>query len=163
MRSAMRGVSLFSMMHATGPFAKARSSYDNTAAEMRKVIQQMEASKLTTEDQAAVNAIRSALDQWVDSFREFADMSAAGQGDEASAIALKKTSPIMDALQKNTAAFGQANSARRDAGVAAAEAGIQRNQLVMLVITSLILLAIGAGLRVQPGIGPGVVRECRIA
>ena len=145
MRSAMRGVSLFSMMHATGPFAKARSAYDNTTAEMRKVIQQMEASKLTAEDQAAVNAIRSALDQWVDSFREFADMSAAGQGEEASAIALKKTSRIMDTLQKNAAAFGQANSARRDAGVAAAEAGIQRNQLVMLVITSLILLAIGGG------------------
>ncbi len=141
MRSAMRGVSTFSMMHAAGPFAKARSTFDDTAAEMRKVIQQMEASKLTAEDQAAVNAIRSALDQWVDSFREFADMSAAGHGEEASAIALKKSTPLIDTLQKSAAAFGQANSTRRDAGVATTEAGIQRNQLVMLVISALVLLA----------------------
>jgi methyl-accepting chemotaxis protein/methyl-accepting chemotaxis protein-1 (serine sensor receptor) len=144
MRSSMRGISLFSMMHAAGPFAKARSTFDDTAAEMRKTVQQMEASRLTAEDQAAVIAIRSALDQWVDSFREFADMSAAGKGEEASVIALKKTTPLMDTLQKNAGAFGQSNSARRDLGIAATQAGIQGNQLVMLVITALVLL-VGAG------------------
>ncbi|HLK17971.1 MAG TPA: methyl-accepting chemotaxis protein [Bryobacteraceae bacterium] len=144
MRSAMRGISLFWMIHAPGPFAKARSTFDDTAAEMRKNIQQMEASKLTAEDQAAVTAIRSALDQWVDGFREFADMTVAGKGDEASVMALKKSTPLMDALQKNTAAFGQTNSARRDAGIAATQAGIRVNQLVMLAITVLVLLA-GAG------------------
>ena len=141
MRIAMRGVSLFSMMHAAGPFAKARSTFDDTAAEMRKTIQHMEASRLTGEDQASVTAIRSALDQWVDSFREFAAMSAVGHGEEASAIALKKTTPLSDTLQKNAAAFGQANSARRDAGVITTEAGIQRNQLVMLIISALVLVA----------------------
>lgn len=145
MRGAMRGVSLFAMMHASGPFAKARSTFDATAAEMRKIIQQMEASKLTTEEQAAVNSIRSALDQWVDEFREFADMSAAGHPGEASEIALKKTTPLMDTLQKNAAEFGHANSTRRDAAVAATEASIQSNQVVMLLLIALVLIAAAGG------------------
>ena len=45
MRSAMRGVTIFSMLHMPGPFAKARSTFGDTAAEMRNVIQQTEASK----------------------------------------------------------------------------------------------------------------------
>ena len=141
MRSAMRGVTIFSMLHMPGPFAKARSTFGDTAAEMRNVIQQTEASKLTTEDQAAVNAIRSALDQWVENFREFADMCAAGHPEQASEITNKKTSPLMDTLQKNAAAFGQANSARRDAAIVTSETGIQRNEFVMLVISALVLLA----------------------
>jgi methyl-accepting chemotaxis protein/methyl-accepting chemotaxis protein-1 (serine sensor receptor) len=141
MRSSMRGISLFSMMHVPGPFAKARSTFDIRAAEMRKTVQQMQASGLTPEEQVAVNSIESALDPWVDSFREFADMSAAGQGEEASAITLKKTSPLMDAIQKNAAEFGRMNSVRRDAAIAAVETSIQRNELVMLALTALVLLA----------------------
>jgi methyl-accepting chemotaxis protein/methyl-accepting chemotaxis protein-1 (serine sensor receptor) len=152
MRGAMRGVSLFSLMHATGPFAAARSTYDKTVAEMRDVIQQMEASKLTTEDQAAVNAIRSALDRWAENFREFADMSAAGQAVQASDMALKKITPLIDALQKNAAAFGAANSLRRDTAIAATQAGIQRNEIVMLAIATLILLAAGGGFFVVTGL-----------
>ena len=119
MRSAMRGISLFGMTHNEAPFAKARSSFDATAAEMRQTIQQMESSKLSAEELASVTAIRTALGQWVENFREFADMSAAGHAKEASDITLKKTSPLMDALQKNAATFGQANSARRDAAIVA--------------------------------------------
>jgi methyl-accepting chemotaxis protein/methyl-accepting chemotaxis protein-1 (serine sensor receptor) len=144
MRGAMRGVSIFSMMHLPEPFARARSTFDDRAAEMRETVRQMRASGLTPEEQEAVNAIQSALDQWVDNFREFADMSAAGQGEEASQITLKKTTPVMDTLEKNAAAFGQQNSVRRDVAIAAVETGIQRNELVVAVLTVLVLLA-GAG------------------
>jgi methyl-accepting chemotaxis protein len=145
MRSAMRGVSLFSMTHQPGPFAKARASFNATAADMRQTVQEMEMSKLDTEELAAVNAIRAALNQWVANFREFADMSAAGHPQQASEITLKKTSPLMDTLQKNVAAFGQANSARRDAAIRDTEAGIQRNELAMLVLTAMVLLAAAGG------------------
>jgi methyl-accepting chemotaxis protein/methyl-accepting chemotaxis protein-1 (serine sensor receptor) len=112
---------------------------------MRQTVQQMEASKLGTEELAAVNAIRSVLGQWVENFREFADMSAAGHLEDANEITLKKTLPLMDTLQKNAASFGQANSARRDAAISATEASIQRNELVMLVLTALLLFASAAG------------------
>jgi methyl-accepting chemotaxis protein/methyl-accepting chemotaxis protein-1 (serine sensor receptor) len=152
MRSAMRGISLFGIEHLPGPFAKARSSFDDNAAQLRKAVQQMEASKLTAEEQTSVNAIRSALEQWVENFREFADMSAAGHPEEASDITLKKTSPLMDTLQKSAAAFGQANSARRDVAIAATEASIQRNELVMLGLTVLVLLAGGGGVFTVTGL-----------
>jgi methyl-accepting chemotaxis protein len=145
MRSSMRGVTLFALTHNDGPFAKARSAFGNTAAEMRKVVQGSETSGLTAQDQAAINAIRLALDQWVDNFQQFADWCAAGQAQQANEIALKKITPLMDTLQKNASAFGQANSARRDRAIAATESGIQRNELVMLMITALVLLAAGGG------------------
>ena len=145
MRGAMRGVSLFSVIHQPGLFAKARSSFDATAAEMRQTVQQMEASKLSTDELAGAKAIRMALDQWVQGFPEFADMCAGGHPVEASEIAAKKTTPLMDTLQKNAATFGQANSARRDAAIGATEASIQRNELVMLVLTALVVLAAGGG------------------
>lgn len=145
MRSSMRGVTLFALTHNAGPFAKARSAFGNTAAEMRKVVQDSETSGLTAQDQAAINAIRPALDQWVDSFQQFADLCAAGQAQQANEIALKKITPLMDTLQKNASAFGQANSARRDRAIAATESGIQRNEQVMLMITALVLLAAGGG------------------
>ena len=145
MRTAMRGVSLFSLMHQPGPLANARSAFDGYAAEMRQTVEQMEASRLGAEELAAANAIRTALDQWVQTFPEFADMCAAGHSAEASAVALKKTTPFLDTLQKGAAAFGQANSTRRDAAVRATETAIQRNELVMLVLTVFVLLAGAVG------------------
>ena len=151
MRSAMRGVSLFSMMHATDPFNKARAAFDSTAADMRKTIQQMESGDLSAQERVSINAIRSSLDQWVPEFREFADQSAAGHGEEASTAALKKITPLMDALQKGTAAFGQANSARRDAAISNAGVAIQRNEVITYLFTALVLLAGGIGFFVVNG------------
>jgi methyl-accepting chemotaxis protein/methyl-accepting chemotaxis protein-1 (serine sensor receptor) len=121
MRSAMRGVSLFPLIHQPVLLAKSRSSFEAESIAMRQTLQQMETSKLSTEEALAVHAIRTALDRWVQSFAEFADMCAAGHSAEASDAAAKTTTPLMDALQKNTASFGQANSARRDAAIAATE------------------------------------------
>ncbi len=152
MRCAMRGVSLFSLMHAAAPFAKARSIFEDTAAHVRKTVQQMQASRLTADEQAAVSTIRPALEEWVADFRELADRSAAGHGEEESAAALKKITPLMDALQSNAAAFGQANAARRDASIAAIEASIQRNEVAMLLLTVLVLAAGGGGVFAVTGL-----------
>ena len=58
--------------------------------------------------------IRSALDQWIGNFPEFYDLCAAGHVDEANAITLKKTSPLMDALQKNAAELARVSRLRRE-------------------------------------------------
>ena len=64
MRSAMRGVSLFSMMHNTEAMKTARATFDATAAEMRKTIQQMESGDIGSDERTSANAIRSSLEQW---------------------------------------------------------------------------------------------------
>ena len=151
MRSAMRGISLFSLMHATEPFNKARSAFDSTAADMRKTIRQMESGDLSTEERVSINAIRASLDQWVAEFREFADLSATGHGEDAAASALKKITPVIDVLQKGTADFGQANSARCHGAVRSAQTAIQRNEIITYLFTALVLLAGGVGFFVVSG------------
>lgn len=145
MRSAMRGVSLFGMMHNAQQIAKARSSFDVTAGELNQTIQHMESGELTADERAGVESIRQALNQWAGDFGEFADQTASGHAEEAAAIALKKITPLMDAIQKNAKAFGSANSDRRDAAVIAVEASIRRNEVMMLVLIVLALLVAAAG------------------
>lgn len=99
MRMAMRGISVFSMMHAQEPFNKARAAFGDAAADVRKTVQEMASGNIGAEERASVNAIRSALDPWVANFQEFADMSAAGRGEQDSQMILKTTSPLMDAAQ----------------------------------------------------------------
>ena len=151
MRMAMRGISLFSMMHQPVPFAKARSSFSDAAADMGQTVRQMETSKLGADELAAVHTIQAALEQWEANFKEFADMSAAGHGEEASQITLKKTSPLMDTLQKNAASFGQANRVRRDTAIQATESAIQHNEVVVVVLTILVLLVGAGGLFIVAG------------
>jgi len=81
---------------------------------MHKTIQAMEAGTSNSTDQAAVAAVRSALDQWVAYFPEFADLSATGHGEEASNITLKKVTPLMDTLQKNAVELGRVSRLRRE-------------------------------------------------
>lgn len=152
MRMGMRGVSLFGMMNKPEAMAKARSIFEATAIEVRKNIQQIEEGDLTEQDRAAIGALRSALDEWVADFREFADMTAGGHADEAGGMALKKTTPLLDTLQKNTASFGQANSARRDAAIAAMASTIRRSQLVTLAPIALLLVVTAVGFVVVIGL-----------
>ncbi len=145
MRMAMRGISIFSMMHAQEPFNKARAAFGNAAEDVRKTVREMASGNIGAEERASVNAIRAALDPWVANFQEFADMSANGHGEEASQVTLKKTSPLMDAAQKGAADFGKANSARRDAAVSAAESAIRRNELITYLFLSLVLVTSAGG------------------
>jgi methyl-accepting chemotaxis protein len=151
MRMAMRGISIFSMMHAQAPFDKARAAFGDATAEVRKTVQDMASGNIGAEERASVNAIRSALDPWVANFQEFADQSAAGHGEEASAVTLKQTSPLMDAAQKGAADFGKANSARRDAAISAAESAIRRNELLTYLFLSVVLLTSAGGFVVVAG------------
>jgi methyl-accepting chemotaxis protein/methyl-accepting chemotaxis protein-1 (serine sensor receptor) len=151
MRSAMRGVSLFSTSHNAEMTGKSRTAFEATAADMRKVVQQMESSGLTAEDRVGVDTIRESLDQWCKDFPEFADLSNLHPA-EANALALKNMTPRMDAIQKNAKAFGETNSARRDSAITAVEASIQRNEAVTLLFAALVLLAGGGGLFAVTGL-----------
>lgn len=151
MRMAMRGISIFSMMHAQEPFNKARAAFGDAADDVRKTVQEMASGNIGAEERASVNAIRAALDPWVANFQEFADMSANGHGEEASQMTLKKTSPLMDAAQKGAADFGKANSARRDAAIDAAESAIRRNELPTYLFLSVVLVASASGFFVVTG------------
>jgi len=152
MRMAMRGVSIFALTHKSPMVEKSRAIFESGAADVRKLIQQMEASDLTEQDRAALGAIRTAVDQWAEAFRSFAQMSADGQPEEASDYALKNITPLMDTLQKNTAAFGQANSVRRDTAIAAAAAAVERNRLIAVVLIALALVITAGGFVVVLGL-----------
>ncbi len=152
MRSAIRGITLFALRNNAPLFAKARSSFGAGAADMYKAIQAMESSQLSPEERTTVRSIRAALDQWTVNFQEFADLCAAGHPDEGDVIIIKKTTPLMDAIQKSASDFGQRNSARRDAAILAAESAIRRNELVMVALTVLVLLAGGGGFLIVTGL-----------
>ena len=152
MRSAMRGVSLFSVMQNPEPLKKARAVFVTTASDMRKTIQQMESGDISQEERASVNTIRSSLEQWELGFQEMADLCEAGRAVEANATALKKMSPLIDALQKGAADFGKANSARRDAAIDSTEAAIHRNELITYFFVALVLVASGGGLVMVVGL-----------
>jgi methyl-accepting chemotaxis protein len=142
MRSAMRGVTLFSISKRPDQEAKARELFEGTAAEMQKAIREMETAGLSTTDRATVAAMRSALEQWVEDFRKFAAFCAAGQGAEATALTLKKTSPIMDALQKNAVELANVSRVRRENASSRTLAAIRNTQVLNGV---LMVLVFGVG------------------
>jgi len=114
MRSAMRGVTLFSASQRMDQMSKARSVFEATAGEMQATTHAMEENVSDPADKAAVAEIRSSLEQWVRNFPEFADLNASGHSEEATVITLKKTSPLMDALQKNAVELARVSRLRRE-------------------------------------------------
>jgi hypothetical protein len=124
MRSAMRGITVFSLQNNTAQFAKARSSFDATADEMRKTLEQMAAGNLIPEDRDAVAIIRSGLDQWVVNFRQFSRLCASGRGAEGNEFALRTTTPIMDTLQKTATELGRRSVLRQTNGTNAVKTSI---------------------------------------
>jgi len=141
MRMAMRGISLFSMMHASEPAKKAQAAFEASAGQIQQVLQHMSAGKLAQDDAKTVEQIRAGLDQWMRAFPEFASESLTGDPGDAGRKVLQKTSPVMDAMQKAAAALGHANRAQHDAGVAAVEANIDRTATVSLFITIALLIS----------------------
>ena len=144
MRSAMRGISLFSMMHNSAQTTKARDMFQAAHQDAQKAVNAMETRNLTTADQATVRELRSHLAQWNDHFKEFADMSMAGQGEQASQMILKTTTPIMDWVQKATAELGAASRQRQLKGNLAMEASMSHTEALNWTILVLVLLC-GAG------------------
>jgi methyl-accepting chemotaxis protein len=148
MRSAMRGITLFSLQKNPAQFVKARSSFESSAEEIRKTLDSMKAwmkaGNLTAEDQAAVTTMSSGLDQWVGNFRRFSELCASGRAVEANEFVLKTTSPIMDVLQKSTAELGRVSALRQSNGIQAAKLAAERTEFVNLVLGLVVLIAIGA-------------------
>ncbi|HUI81121.1 MAG TPA: methyl-accepting chemotaxis protein [Bryobacteraceae bacterium] len=144
MRGAMRGVSLFALMHNDGQIAKARSAFEKSAAEMRTTMADMDAANLNADERDKVDAMKSALTQWVEAWPNFADMSASGQGDQASAYALQHLTPMMDVLQKNAADLGRLSRERKNNAAQAAEGSMARSSALSMIFAVLSLM-IGAG------------------
>jgi methyl-accepting chemotaxis protein/methyl-accepting chemotaxis protein-1 (serine sensor receptor) len=144
MRSALRGVALYSFRNNPPAAHKAREAFETTAATMRDLIRQMEGAELPPEELAARNAIGKNLDDWAEVFKQFADLSLAGHPEEGEKVAMHAT-PMMDAIQENAMKFGAASSARKDAAIAVANAAIQRDLIVTVLLTILVVVVGGGG------------------
>lgn len=144
MRSAMRGVTVFSLMHNEAQMTKARNMYQAANQDARKAVDQMETRTLTAAEKTSVDQMRSQLTQWNNNFQEFADLSAAGHGEQASEITLKRTTPLMDSLQKTTADLGAASQERQLKGNAAMEASMNHAESLNWTLLLLVLVC-GAG------------------
>jgi methyl-accepting chemotaxis protein/methyl-accepting chemotaxis protein-1 (serine sensor receptor) len=111
---------------------------------MRQVIEELRAAGRSAEDETAVDAIRSGLEQWVRMSPDFISLSVAGHADDASHMALQTITPVMDTIQKNAADLGQSNRSRRDAALARVEDSADSN-LSATIIMTVLLLAAAAG------------------
>jgi len=140
MRSAMRGVSMFSIQNHPEQVQKARAVFEASAADLRSVMQGMEAAELSPEERAAVNEIHSGVDKWLAGFGQFVDLSVAGHGDTAAEIVLKTISPVMDAIQKRTAEFGKTGQARQDGATAAALSSMRQSEVLAWILSLVVLI-----------------------
>ncbi len=161
MRSAMRGVTLFSLQNNTAQFDKAKSSFETTANQMRKTLDQMAAVGLTEEDRATVTTIRTGLDRWVVNFQHFSELCASGHGTEANEFVLRTTSPIMDTLQKTASESGRVSSLRQENGARAAGAAIDRSEFFNFVFGLIVLVIGGGALAVVAGLVRSLKRITR--
>jgi len=144
MRSSIRGIILFSLTRNTAGFTSAKAAFQSSAVQMREVLQSMDAN-LSTEDRAAMEAIRLGLDEWVARSPEFVSLCESGKIEEANQFTLQKVSPIMDSIQKSASALGQASRTRHDAAIARVDASIERSTLVTLVLMGVVLLVSAGG------------------
>ena len=152
MRSAMRGVSLFAIQNHPEQVRKARDSFAASAADVRTVLEEAERTDLLPDERAAVNEIRSDVERWLASFTTFADVSVSGHADQAAESALKTVTPILDALQRRTAALGRAGQARQDTAAQTALAQMRRNETLNWVLMFVLLAAAGAGMIIVTGL-----------
>jgi methyl-accepting chemotaxis protein/methyl-accepting chemotaxis protein-1 (serine sensor receptor) len=143
MRTAMRGVSLFSLSRNQAQTDKARAIFESTAAEMQQVVQAMEAGALNSAGREAIRVIRSSLEKWQEGFKTFADLNYSGHSDEANMWALKELAPLMDALQKNAAELTRASGRRQEQATARTVKAIEQTNLV---VGALLIMLVCAGL-----------------
>jgi len=141
MRTAMRGVSIFSIQNHPEQVQKSRAMFESSAADMRVVLQEIERTTLAPEEQAAVNEIRSNGDQWLAGFGQFADLSVSGHGDTATELALKTLTPLIDVLQKRTAELGRAGKERQQKATESALAAMRWSEGLNWALALTVLLA----------------------
>lgn len=144
MRSAMRGVSLFSLMQNPQQQETARSAFEASTEEMRQTLKEMESLDLRGEERAAVNTISQSLEQWSTGFKPFAEGSVKDPIG-ASNAALKTLTPLINAIQKNAKEFGEQNATRQQTAMAQMETSIERYQMLTLLSLLVILLVTAGG------------------
>jgi methyl-accepting chemotaxis protein/methyl-accepting chemotaxis protein-1 (serine sensor receptor) len=144
MRTALRGISLFSITKNPDGAAKARSTFEGSAAKMEATLQELSAADLATGDRARVTAIQSGLTEWLANFPEFVDLCFSGKADQANEITIAKVSPIINLIQKSAEELGSANRSRHDAALSAVDKSIQENTLVTILLGIAVLLASAA-------------------
>jgi methyl-accepting chemotaxis protein/methyl-accepting chemotaxis protein-1 (serine sensor receptor) len=152
MRSSMRGISLFATQQKPEQAEKARAVFSATAEEMGKTVRAMEEGTSDPTDRAAVATIRTSLNRWIEDFREFAELNATGKADEATVLTLKKTTPVMDALQKNAAELGRVSRIRQEQGSQRTMAAIERTRLLNGALLILLLCIGGVAVAVIFGL-----------
>ncbi len=152
MRIAMRGVSLFSIQNHPEQVRKARAIFGASAADLRTVLQGMEAVDLSPDERAAVNEIRSGVDKWLTGFGQFSDLSAAGHGDQAAEIALKTLTPLIDAIQKRAAELGRTGQTLQGQATELALAQMRRSELLNWILALAVLLAAAGAFSIVAGL-----------
>jgi methyl-accepting chemotaxis protein len=146
MRTAMRGVSLFAMMKVPPQIDKARKTFDASESDVVNVLREIGGENANAEERTAVNQIRGGLEQWLAGFAQFADLSTNGKADEASQVALKTLTPVIDALQKQTSELGRISRARQDHATDLTFSAMRTNEALNWILTLAIALAASAAL-----------------
>jgi methyl-accepting chemotaxis protein/methyl-accepting chemotaxis protein-1 (serine sensor receptor) len=134
MRLGMRGITMFSLMQNPAQFAKAQAGFAAASEDARQALDKIASMQLSDEDRAAVAAIHTGLDRWRDGFQKFAELSAGGRAPEASELALKTISPVMDELQKRAADLGHSGRQRQENGSREVEAAIDSTEWLSVAL-----------------------------
>ena len=141
MRSNMRGLSLFSLSQNAAQVDKVRKSFDAAGADLKSVLQAIEAEQLSSDERSAVTRIRSGVDQWLAGFQEYARLTTGGNAAEGDAFALKNLTPLMDSIQKETSELGRLSRVRQDAATDQAFGSMRTSETLNWIVALTVLLA----------------------
>jgi len=145
MRSALRGISLFTLTKNTDAAEKAKSAFEAAAVEMDESLHGFTKGNLAAGDRIQIEAIQAGLKEWMAWFPQFVNLSFSGQPDQASAITLVKLTPLMNQIQKAAEEIGKANRARHDAALSAVDKNMEESRLITVLLGFLVLVASAAG------------------
>src|SRR5579884_4020037 len=140
MRSAMRGQSLFGIMHNPEGVAKANATFAKCAAQLRNALDEYAASVTDASDGAQLQTIRTGLEQWTSQNPHNLELINSGKAEEASAWILRTLSPVMDRMQTAAAALGESNRKRFADTVEETHARTQRAEYIALALAAAALV-----------------------
>ena len=141
MRIAMRGVSLFTLMKHPDMAGKARSLFENSAADIRSVLKDMEQDEASADQRAATSQIRSDVERWLTGFAEYARLTTGGNPVEGDEFALKNLTPLIDSIQKETAELGRTGRGAQDTAGDQTLAAMRTSEILNWLVAITTLLA----------------------
>ncbi len=143
MRMAMRGLSLFGMIHNQAQFENAGASFDSAAADVRSTLREMADSNLNDADRAAVESLRTAFEEWINDFPSLRQQSVGDHAAETTQAILQKLTPVMDRIQARAEQLRRESVQRQDEAMSQAEQDVDRTLWLGLAL-GLVLLACSA-------------------